>query len=54
MLLDNGADIDARGDMRGTALELASNNGYENVVRMLLDNGADVNALGNGSEGTAL
>ena len=41
MLLDNGAiDVD------GIALELASEGGYDQIVRMLLDKGGDIYAQG--------
>ena len=55
MLLNNGADINALGNRSwGSALQVASKKGHENVVKMLLDHGADVNALGDGFWDSAL
>jgi ankyrin repeat protein len=44
ILLDSGADVDARARDGGTALTLAAENGHEAVVRLLLEYRADVNA----------
>ena len=41
-LLDNGADIDAKGGSGDTALMIASAAGQEGVVRLLVEKGADV------------
>ena len=46
MLLDKGADVNAKGGRYGTALQAASERGHDQVVRMLLDIGADVSAQG--------
>ena len=43
-LLDNGADVNARGDKVAPALHLASSNGHLKVVETLLAKGADVNS----------
>ena len=40
-LLDNGADVDARGIFAATGLHWAAMNGHADTVRFLLDNGAD-------------
>lgn len=49
MLLESGADVDAKRGDCGTALIVASSAGYEQIVRMLLESGADVNAEGSGT-----
>ena len=41
LLLDNGADVNARGDMENTALHKAALLGLADVVRFLLERGAD-------------
>ena len=47
ILLDREADVShKRGGQYGNALEAASRQGSEEVVRLLLANGADVNAYG--------
>lgn len=47
ILLDREADVShKRGGQCGNALEAASRQGSEEVVRLLLANGADVNAYG--------
>jgi len=43
LLLQKGADIDARDKSRETALLLACKEGEEEMVSFLLDNGADIN-----------
>jgi ankyrin repeat protein len=43
LLLDRGADIDAKVDLWGTALTIAAVSNQEEVVRLLLERGADVN-----------
>ncbi|KAI1330207.1 hypothetical protein F5Y16DRAFT_415646 [Xylariaceae sp. FL0255] len=43
-LIDQGADVNARGGHYGNPLQAASYRGHENIVRVLLDNGADINA----------
>jgi hypothetical protein len=48
-----GADVNAQGGKFGYALQAASLNGNEAVVRLLIENGADVNAQG-GEYGNAL
>ena len=46
LLLDCGADIEAKNGHGGTALQLAAKNGHEATARLLLDCGADVEAKG--------
>jgi ankyrin repeat protein len=41
LLLDNGADVNARGGIYGNALNAASYNGHEQVEKLLIDKGAD-------------
>jgi hypothetical protein len=55
LLLDKGADVNAKPGLRGrgTALAAAADRGHEAIVRMLLEKGADVNIVG-GEFGTAL
>jgi ankyrin repeat domain-containing protein 50 len=49
LLLEKGADIDAKADSGWKALHLAARNGYEAVVRVLLEHKADVDArIGHG------
>ncbi len=50
MLLDTGADVNARSSSIGTALMAASANGDLKIVRALLNAGADVNAKTNRGE----
>lgn len=56
LLVDMGADVDARGDQDGTGetpLHWAASNDDADVARVLIDAGADVDA-GGGSIGTVL
>jgi len=53
MLIDHGADVNARGKDRMTALMFAARHGHPQVIRQLLAKGADPNARGAGGE-TAL
>ncbi|KAG9237869.1 hypothetical protein BJ875DRAFT_114429 [Amylocarpus encephaloides] len=53
VLFEEQIDIDAQGGPYGSALQAASVEGNEEVVRMLLEKGADINAQG-GLFGTAL
>lgn len=53
MLLDEGANVNARDGNYGNALQAASFGGHIQVVQMLLDKGADINAQG-GEYGNAL
>jgi hypothetical protein len=46
LLLDQGADVNARGGRYSNALQAASAEGHEQVVKMLLNAGANVNAQG--------
>jgi len=39
--LEKGADVNAKSKYGSTPLHYASNNGYENIVRLLLENNAD-------------
>jgi len=43
-LINEGVDVDRRGDKQTTALMRASYPGHEKIVKILIDNGADVNA----------
>lgn len=43
MLIDGGADINAKDNIGGSSLMYASYYGRKDVVKLLLDNGADVN-----------
>jgi ankyrin repeat protein len=53
-LLDNGENVNMQGgDYYGSALQAASYNGLEEMVKLLLEKGADVNAQG-GYYGNAL
>jgi hypothetical protein len=47
LLLDRGADVNARDNWGWTALTLACLTGYNEVVKDLLDKGADVNSANN-------
>ncbi|KAF2268003.1 ankyrin, partial [Lojkania enalia] len=40
MLLDGGADVNAQGGRYGNALQAASSEGHEQIVRLLVDKGA--------------
>ena len=42
MLLDGGADIEAKENNGGTPVMLASSEGHDKVVKLLLDGGADI------------
>lgn len=52
LLLDHGADVNAKGGIYSGAIHAAAYKDQETVVRLLLDYGADINALG--PVGTAL
>ncbi|KAM6529613.1 hypothetical protein FALCPG4_007743 [Fusarium falciforme] len=52
-LMDEGADVNAKGGLYGNALQAASDGGHLEIVQLLLDKGADVNAQG-GDYGNAL
>lgn len=43
LLLDKGADVNARDSIHGSAIHAASEKGHAEVVKLLLDWGADVN-----------
>jgi hypothetical protein len=43
MLLDTGADINAKGGEYSNTLQAASERGYKKIVQILLDTKADVN-----------
>ncbi|KAI9894511.1 MAG: hypothetical protein M1814_001865 [Vezdaea aestivalis] len=53
LLLENGADIEAKNSHGSTALVLAAFGGEEQIVKLLLENGADIEAK-NSSGLTAL
>ncbi|KAA0166638.1 hypothetical protein FNF27_07469 [Cafeteria roenbergensis] len=44
LLLDRGADVEAREEDGWTAVMVAASNGHESTVELLLDRGADVTA----------
>jgi ankyrin repeat protein len=44
--LQQGADVDARGQFGDSALNLAAEHGHKDVVQRLLDKGADIHNLG--------
>lgn len=46
MLLEKGADVNAQGGKYGNALQTASAEGEQEIIRLLLEKGADVNAQG--------
>jgi ankyrin repeat protein len=46
LLVEEDADVDARGGSYGNALQAAAANGHKAVVELLIDAGADVNAVG--------
>ena len=52
-LIENGADVNARGGTYGNVLQVASYKGHHKVIHILSDAGADVNAQG-GYYGNAL
>src|SRR5207248_569371 len=57
LLLENGADVDAKDYYGWTALHIAAESGDEALVRLLLDKGADPNTKRTGfswAESTAL
>lgn len=45
-LLDNGADVNARGGHYSTALQAACYKGHHKIIELLVDKGADLNAQG--------
>ena len=49
MLIENGADVNAKDQYGITALMEASRNGHDDIVKRLIDNGADVDARDNES-----
>ncbi|KAH0556063.1 hypothetical protein GP486_005995, partial [Trichoglossum hirsutum] len=53
LLLERGADTDAKGGQYGSALQAASAGGYDATVRLLMEWGADIDAKG-GQYGRAL
>lgn len=53
LLLKNGADVNHVGGVYGTALQEASEAGFESTVLLLLSRGADPNIVA-GAHGTAL
>jgi hypothetical protein len=46
LLLDSGADVNAKAGLFGNVLQLASVGGDKEIVQLMLDNGANVNADG--------
>ena len=53
LLLEKGANVNAKGGIDGNALYAASVRGHDRIVQLLLENGADANAHG-GYDGNAL
>jgi ankyrin repeat protein len=53
MLLNEGAEVNAKGGLYGNALQAASSEGHQEIVQLLVDKRADVNAQG-GEYGNAL
>ncbi|CAG8103036.1 unnamed protein product [Penicillium salamii] len=53
LLLEKGAEVNAKGGHSGNALQAASSEGHDNIVKLLLEKGAEVNAKG-GYFGNAL
>ncbi|KAK0371993.1 hypothetical protein CLIM01_10643 [Colletotrichum limetticola] len=53
LLLERGADVNARGGQYGHALYAASEEGYLEIAQLLLEKGADIDACGY-EDGTAL
>jgi ankyrin repeat protein len=53
ILIQRGADVNAKGGVYDTALQAAASSGHGGIVRLLLDAGANMNARG-GRYGTAL
>ncbi len=50
ILIDKGADVNARSKNGATALILAADKGNAEIVKFLIDRGADINAKdGNGT-----
>jgi ankyrin repeat protein len=47
LLLEKGADVEAKDNNGGTALYRAAGSGHEAMVRLLLEKGADVEAKNN-------
>ncbi|KAL8639955.1 MAG: hypothetical protein Q9228_003069 [Teloschistes exilis] len=43
LLIDKGADVNARGGLHGTPLRAASYRGFNEVIGLLLENGAEIN-----------
>jgi hypothetical protein len=52
LLLDNGANVNARGREHSNALYAASRRGHEKVVQLLLENGAPEAAAQNQASGS--
>ena len=45
--MEKGADVNAQGGWYGNALQAASSEGHEQIVRLLAEKGADFNAKNN-------
>ena len=44
LLLEHGAEVNARGGLYGNALQDADDAGAKDIVGLLLEHGADINA----------
>ena len=42
LLIEHGADVNARGGEYGNALQIASYKGHEEIAKLLMENGARI------------
>ena len=45
LLLENGADVNAKDRSKKTALHMAADKGHVSTLKLLLKNGADINSV---------